>query len=100
MKTFGTIIKEERIKRNLYLRQVAAQLNIDQAIISKIERGIRTPNKEFVLKFAKIFELDEKRLLVEWLSDKMVYEIESTGFAQEILQVAERKINYKNNKIK
>lgn len=99
MKTFGTIIREERIRRKLYLRQVAAYLDVDQAIISKIERDIRTPSKELVLKFAKVFELDEKQLLIEWLSDKMVEEIEGTGYAQEILQVAGKKINYKNYQV-
>jgi transcriptional regulator with XRE-family HTH domain len=97
MKTFGNIIKEERIKRKLYLRQVAALLDVDQAIISKIERGKRHPSKELVLEFAKNFAIDEKRLLVAWMSDKMVYEIESTGLAKEILQLTEEKINYNKN---
>lgn len=99
MDTFGSIIKEERIKQKLYLHHIAAMLNVDQVIISKIERGVRLASEEQVLKFAKVFELDKRKLLVEWLSDKMVHEIECTDFAFEVLQVAEKKIFYKKNKV-
>ena len=46
METFGDIIKIEREKKGLLLRQVASALEIDQAIVSKFERGERKPSKE------------------------------------------------------
>ena len=46
METFGDIIKTERESKSLLLRQVASALEIDQAIISKFERGERKPTKE------------------------------------------------------
>ena len=45
MKSFGEIIREAREKKNYILRHVGAELDIDQAIISKFERGERKPTK-------------------------------------------------------
>ncbi len=68
MQTFGEIIKSEREKKGLFLRQVAANLDIDQALISKFEKGVRKPSKEQVEKFANFFQLDKDELITIWLS--------------------------------
>lgn len=94
MKSFGEIIREEREKRNLILRHVSANLDIDQAIISKFERGTRKPTKEQVIKFARFYHLDESKLIIAWLSDKVAYEIFREDDIEKVLQVAEEKINY------
>lgn len=94
MRTFGEIIKEEREKRSLILRHVSAHVDIDQAIISKFERGTRKPTKEQVLKFAEFYNLDKNKLLIAWLSDKVAYDIFNEEDIEEILKVAEYKINY------
>lgn len=46
MKTFGEVIRSSRESKGLYLRQVAAAMDIDQALISKFEKGDRKPSKE------------------------------------------------------
>ena len=94
MKSFGEIIKRAREDRNYILRHVGAELNIDQAIISKFERGERKPTKEQVLKFASFFEIDQNDLLIAWLSDKVVYDLENESLAEQALKVAEEKIQY------
>jgi ribosome-binding protein aMBF1 (putative translation factor) len=94
MKSFGELIREEREKRGLFLRQVAAALEIDQAVISKFEKGDRKPSREQVLKFARYYKLNRDQLLVAWLSDKVVYELQNEKLAAEALKVAEEKINY------
>ncbi len=100
MDSFGDIIRAEREKRNLYLRQVAAAMEIDQALISKFEKGDRKPTKEQVEKFAAYFELDKANLITVWLSDKIVYTIQDEEFAENALKVAEKRIKYlkKNDK--
>ena len=94
MKSFGEIIKKAREDKKYILRQVGAELDIDQAIISKFERGERKPTKEQVLKFATFFGIDQDELLVAWLSDKVVYDLENEILAEEALKVAEEKIQY------
>jgi HTH-type transcriptional regulator, competence development regulator len=94
MDSLGVIIRKLREERNLPLRTVAAFLDIDQAILSKIERGHRKATREQVVKLAEYYNVEENELLIAWLSDKLVYEVENEQLAIEALQVAEKKIKY------
>ncbi len=97
MDTLGDIIRQHRDNKALPLRTVAAFLDIDQAILSKMERGQRKASREQVVKLAEYFQMDEEKLLVAWLSDKIVYEISEETFAKDALKVAEQKIEYLKN---
>lgn len=94
IKSFGNTIRELRKSKELPLRKVAAYLDIDQAILSKIERGKYKATREQVVKLAKYFDMDKEYLLVAWLSDKIVYELEDEKIALKALKVAEEKIGY------
>lgn len=94
MKTTAELIRELREKNGLLLRQVAAEIEIDQALLSKIERGERLPTKEQVIKLAKFYKVDIDETLVTFFSDKLVYEVRDEGVALKAMQVAEKKINY------
>ena len=94
MKTFGDIIKTERESKSLLLRQVASVLEIDQAIISKFERGERKPTKEQVEKFAEFYNLDKNKLITSWLSDQIANTILYEENIGEVLKVAEEKALY------
>lgn len=96
MDSLGETIKKLREHKGLPLRIVAAYLDIDQAILSKIERGQRKAPREQVVKLAKYFEVQEEPLMVAWLSDKLVYELEDEDLALKAMQVAEEKIKYKS----
>lgn len=97
MDSFGEIIRKLREEKELPLRTVAAFLDIDQAILSKIERRQRNANRELVVKLAEYFKIKENDLLISWLSDKLVYEVEDEDVALKALQVAEEKISYMKN---
>ena len=94
MESLGDIIRQLREDKQLPLRTVAAFLDIDQAILSKMERGQRKPSREQVVKLAGYFKVKENDLLVAWLSDKLVYEVEDEDMALKALQVAEEKVKY------
>lgn len=94
MQNIGSLIRKLREKDGYPLRKVAAYLDIDQAILSKIERGKRKISKNHVIKLAKFFNYDEKEMLIIYLSDKILYEIGDEDYAKEALNVAEAKINY------
>ena len=94
METLGEIIKQKRNEKRLPLRTVAAALDIDQAILSKLERGLRNPSRDLVVKMANYFEMNEDDLLVAWLSDKLVYELADEELGLKALQMAEAKVNY------
>ena len=102
MDSFGDSIRKLREDKELPLRTVAAYLDIDQAILSKIERGQRKPSREQVVKLAEYFTVKENDLLIAWLSDKLVYEVQDEDIALKALQVAEEKVKYitKNKRLK
>lgn len=103
MQTIGQIIRTNREKQGLLLRQLAAQLDMDTAILSKIERGERKPTREQIFKLATIFKLDKDELLIQYLSEKIAYEIADEDVAARTLKVAEQKVRYlkssKNGKV-
>ncbi|MBK7335804.1 MAG: helix-turn-helix domain-containing protein [Saprospirales bacterium] len=49
MNKFGASIREKRQARGMLLRQLSAALEIDAAILSKIERGERNAKREHPL---------------------------------------------------
>jgi len=94
MRSFAQKIKELRERKSDPLRLVAAFLNIDQAILSKIENGKRKASRDNVIKLAKYFGVGEEELLILWLSDIIVYEIADEDIAVEALKLAEKKVQY------
>ena len=56
METVAQIIRAKRENLGLLLRQVASYLDIDQAILSKIERNERKPTKDNIIKLAEILK--------------------------------------------
>jgi len=94
MLSIGEQIRRLREDQGLPLRKVAAELDIDQSILSKIERGERKATKEQIIQIAKIFKVDEKELLINYLSDRVLYDLKDEDLATDVLKVAEKKIKY------
>lgn len=96
MQTLGELIHKQREKRGLLLRQVGAALEVDQALISKYERGERLPTKEQVVRLAKFYKIDENDLMAAWLADKILIELQHEKMALRAMKMVEEKI--KSNK--
>ncbi len=96
MSTLGLKLRELREQAGLSLRKAAMQVDIDVAVLSKMERGERKFSKELVLKLADLYRTDPDKLVVEFLSEKLLYELEGEDFGLEALKVAEEKVKYKN----
>ncbi len=94
MDSFGNTVRKLREEKKLPLRTVAAFLDIDQAILSKWERGQRKPTRKQVIQLATYFKVKENDLLIQWLSDKLVFELEDEDMALKALQMAEEKVTY------
>jgi transcriptional regulator with XRE-family HTH domain len=93
-KTFGETIKKLREEKKLTLREVAEAMGIDTSMLGKIEKNNRKPNKSLIENFAKFFDVNEKELLIEFLSDSIVNKIYSENYPVEVLKVAEEKVQY------
>jgi transcriptional regulator with XRE-family HTH domain len=92
--TFGEFIRNLREEANLPLRKVAAELDIDQSQLAKIERDERQPTKEIIKLIAKFFKQNEHELNITYLSDRIAYQILDEEDGLEALKVAEKKVKY------
>ena len=68
---FANKIRQLREERGLLQRQLAAALEIDTPMYSKIERGDRRAKREQVVIIAKLLHADEKELLTLWLAEQI-----------------------------
>lgn len=86
--------QRKKREKGLLLRHVSIQLDIDIAILSKIERGERKATREQITKLADILEIDKEFLLIQYLSEKIIYEIQDEYLGIQALKVAEKTIKY------
>ena len=72
----GNKIRSLRDEQGKLQRQVAAYLEIDTPMFSKIERGDRRAKRSQVIQMATYFKVDEKKMLTLWLADKVLDALE------------------------
>jgi HTH-type transcriptional regulator, competence development regulator len=89
--SIGTILRNLRETRNLLLREVAASISIDPTLLSKIERDERMPTRGQV-KALSVFYKEETSIVLAYLSDKIVMELEDEELAFEAIKAAEKKL--------
>ncbi|MBS1573534.1 MAG: helix-turn-helix domain-containing protein [Bacteroidetes bacterium] len=89
---FGDKIKSLRGKQKLYLRQVAAQLDMDTAQLSKIEKGVRQLKKEQIPLLAQILKADKVELETLWLADQLMQLVKGEPTAHEALKTVSKQI--------
>lgn len=92
---FGFRVKELREAQGLLQRQVAASLEIDTPLYSKIERGERIAKKEVAIHLATILGTDKNELLTLWLADQVYEVIKGEQQAGEALKTVSKKIKGK-----
>lgn len=96
--TFGEQVRLLREEAKFSLREVAEQIGIDTSLLGKIERKDRQPTKEQIKLIARFFNLDEKELIMEFISDQIAYKILDEEADIDTLKVAEKKIQYLKSK--
>jgi transcriptional regulator with XRE-family HTH domain len=92
--TFGQYIKELRTGKGLTLTQLASQLDLDSANLSKIENGKREFDEKRLDKLATAFKLDIDELKTEYFGDQFAKKMYQHNCSPETLIVAEEKVNY------
>jgi len=95
MKTFGETIREARESKGLLLREVSAGLDVDLSFLSRIEKGTKRPTREQVVQLATILKEDTEKLLVLYLSERVIYQLRDEELAIEAIMAAEKAIRYK-----
>lgn len=95
---FGEHIKQLREQNQLLQRQVASVLEIDTAMLSKIERGERRAKREYIPLLANLLHANERELFTIWFADQVYEIIKEESNPTEILQVAINELKKINNK--
>ena len=90
-------IKELRYEQGVLQRQLAALLEIDTPMFSKIERGDRKAKREQVIKIAEYFHQDVNEMLTLWLADKVLDAVENEDAINlAAIKIAKGEIKAKN----
>lgn len=97
MNYLGARLRELRESRGLLLRQVAADMEVDTALVSKLERGERKANRDQVNRLSSILKVPEKELLLLWLADKIADDISNEPLAMEAMRYVEQRLKEKPN---
>jgi transcriptional regulator with XRE-family HTH domain len=93
---FAERIKQLREEKQFLQRQLAATLEIDTPMYSKIERGDRRAKREQVVILASLLQTDQKELLTLWLADQVIAVItDEKELADKALNIAKQNINKK-----
>ena len=94
---FGRKIKELRDEQGVLQRQLAALLEIDTPMFSKIERGDRKAKREQVIKMTEYFHQDVNEMLSLWLADKVLETVKNEDSINlAAIKIAKEEIKAKN----
>lgn len=92
----GNKLKEIRENKGIHLQEVAEITSINYSSLSRIETGKRLPTKAQIRILASFYNYSEKELLMQLISDKIIYEIKNEDFGLEGFYLTEQKIKYGN----
>lgn len=95
--TFGEYIKKLRTKSNLTLTELAAQIKLDSANLSKIENGKREFDEKRLEKLALALNLDIEKLKIEYFGDLFAKKMYQYNCPKETLDIVNEKIEYLRN---
>jgi transcriptional regulator with XRE-family HTH domain len=99
MSTVGLKLRDLREKAGLSLRKTAVYADIDVAILSKMERGERPLSKDLIIKLAKLYRVNPDKLIIDFLSERVIYELKDEELGIKALKVAEKHLKHNMNAI-
>ncbi len=86
MKTFGEYIRKSREDIGLPLRKVAAALDIDTSILSKIERNERRATTEMIPILAATLEKPEKDIEIQFIQSSIITDLGKLNYLKDGLK--------------
>jgi len=88
----GEKLKELREAKGLVQRQVAAELEVDTAYVSKMEGNEKPVSRTHLKKLAEFLGIDEKELLTIWLADKVYDMVKDEEIANDAIKLVQNKM--------
>lgn len=94
----GEKLKALREANSYFQRQVAAELQVDSAYISKMEHDEKPVNRNHLKKLAKLYAVPESELLPLWLATKIYQVVKKQSYSKEALKLVLNKLDYDKSK--
>ena len=92
MYAIGQILRVLREESGMQLCNAQEASGIEATLLSRIETGKRLPTVEQINRLARVYQVDEKKLLIQWESDRILSTVEHPDIATEALRVAGEKL--------
>ncbi|MDI6738947.1 MAG: helix-turn-helix transcriptional regulator [Candidatus Edwardsbacteria bacterium] len=89
----GSKLKSLRVAKGKLLRQVAADLDIDSAVLSKIENNVILPNDKLVKKLSDYYKIDLDNLRIDVYSEKIVRQYGTFRHAGKMVDAIKDKLH-------
>lgn len=86
MISFGEYLRNRREQLGLPLRKVAAELDINTSILSKIERNERTATKEMIPPLSKSLAIELKEIEIEFIKSTILTDFGDLEFLKKGLE--------------
>ncbi|MBF2707311.1 DNA (cytosine-5-)-methyltransferase [Flavobacterium soyangense] len=90
--TFGEYIRQRRSELGYPLRKVASHIDIDQSVLSKIEKDERPFNIDQIDNLSSILQTDKTTLLNYHYSNKIVDDLKGYANYEEVLKIVKTQI--------
>ena len=81
----GSYLQNLRKERKMSLREVAEHIGIDVSMLSKIEHGERQLQSHMLKGISEIFEVDFRKLQINYLSSRIKNEFGEEPFLKEVV---------------
>jgi transcriptional regulator with XRE-family HTH domain len=88
----GKRIKELREEKGMVQRQLAAELEIDTPMFSKIKRGEQRAKRDQVIQLAQLLNTDKNELLAMWLAGQVYDLVKNEKVVQSALKMVENEL--------
>jgi Fic family protein len=93
------LLEKIRIEKNIKIKDLAAKLNIDSSLMSRILSNKRKPSIKQLKLLSEFLEIDFNELMKEFLADEILDVLkEYPEIASDVLLVAEERIQYLSGK--
>ena len=87
--SFGSTLKEIRLRRGDSLRKLADKINLPFTFINRVEKGINPPSETMIEGLLKVYPLEKKILSKayseEKLPDKVLKELDFDNITEDFL---------------
>ena len=94
----GEKLKELREAKGLVQRQVAAELEVDTAYVSKMESNEKPVSRSHLKKLSEFLGIEKEELLTIWLADKVYDLVKDEDVALKALSITVEELKLLNKR--